>query len=166
MKRVRAKRTLKPFREKVSMKLKILSVDCSACSMGIESGSSYETRSFSDFDVVIIDPESVSQPWSSKVQPEGDGSLWTYSWSDGGFSKTLKDFMDMRKEETRLLLEKTGGIVICFLRDEGPMLNYANSVYDKDKSSFLDRYSWIPSQFREARLSPYFGKNRTSRGRC
>jgi hypothetical protein len=112
---------------------------------------------------LVIDPYQVSELWLEKVEPERDGSLWTYSVADGGFGKNLKAFMDMREEETRLLLEKTGGIVICFLRNEAYFELCLRSS-TKEKHYSLDIYSWVPTQWRlwKAPLSPNFRRKNVS----
>lgn len=134
------------------MKLKILSVDFYLRGAGIRNASFLDAPSFSDYDVVIIDPNPISEFWTSKIRPEDDGSLWSYSLLDGGFGNSLKQFFNNRAEEINLLLSITGGILICILRNKGSILNLASSPYVKDKSSAIARYSWFPN----ARLSPYF----------
>ena len=140
------------------MELKILSVDCPLVGKGIEDTSFYESLSFSDYDVVIIDPSNISDAWVSKIRAGNDGSLITYSDTDGGFSKYLVEIMNMRSQETLLLLNRTGGIVICFLRSNMKVLSYARSSISVE-SSHLSIYSWIPHHFiaKKLVLSPYFG---------
>lgn len=140
------------------MKLRILSIDCPVAGKGIETATFYESPSFSDYDVLIIDPQLIPSAWIGKVQPELDGSLWTYSNTDHGFSKGLKEIMNNRGHETRLLLERTGGIVICFFRYRDTILNVRPSAYHEENASELSKYSWIPLQFGKGRpqLSSYF----------
>lgn len=138
------------------MKLKILSVDCPISGKGIDTSSFYESPSFTDYDVLIIDPQIISDSWLEKITPHSDGSLVTYSNSDGGYSKSLREIMGRRAQETKLLLENTGGIVICFLRDKGIVLNWASSLSEQKHE--VSMYSWIPSTFQRDKyiLSPYF----------
>ena len=143
------------------MKLKILSINCPLTGKGIETSSFYESLSFADYDVLIIDPQTISDVWMKKILPELDGSLWTFSANDKGFSKGLKEVMDNRADETRLLLERTGGIVICFFRYKDTVLHFSSGSYRKENALEISKYSWIPSQFGKGipYLSPYFNHN-------
>jgi len=125
------------------MRFKVLAVDFHIPRNDITNVSFYNAPSFSDYDVVAIDPINVSDVWEN-VTPEKDGSLSVYSESDAGFSKKLVTIMERRAEETKLLLEKTGGIVVCFLRQKGPILNYKS--YYHEYTRFIHRYSWLPSR--------------------
>lgn len=121
------------------MNLKILSVDFHLTGNSVTNASFYDVLSFSDYDVVVIDPISISDAWKN-VEPTSDGSLLVYSKVDQGFSKRLVKTMEQRAEETKLLLEKTGGIVICFLRQKGTVLKYESDRYIYS----IHRYSWLP----------------------
>jgi len=128
------------------MKFKILAVDFPIVGKGITNASFYYAPSFSDYDAVIIDPIKVSDAWKN-IAPEKDGSLLVYSDRDNGLSKMLVAFMEQCVEETKLLLEKTGGIVVCFLRQKGPILSYKFkfSFIDNEYAKSIHRYSWLPS---------------------
>jgi len=123
------------------MKFKVLTVDFHIPGNDITNFSFYEAPSFSDYDVVIIDPISVSDAWKN-VTPREDGSLLVHSNWDRGFGKTLVTIMEQRAEETKLLLEKTEGIVVCFLRQKEPILKYKSGEYIYS----IHRYSWLPSR--------------------
>ncbi|MBE0426224.1 MAG: hypothetical protein IBX72_06220 [Nitrospirae bacterium] len=125
------------------MKLKILSVDFPVEGKGIENYSFYEAPAFSDYDVVIIDPQNISGLWN-KIKPERDGSLHTYTSQDGGFGKRLTSSMSRKKDELRSLLKITEGIVVCILRNQGHKLK----LYEGYNSWTIDRYSWLPIGFR------------------
>jgi len=124
------------------MKFKVLAVDFHMTGKNITNASFYNASSFSDYDVVVIDPINISDAWKN-VKPGRDGSLLVYSNSDQGFSKALVEIMEQRAEETRLLLEKTEGIVVCFLRQNESVLDYCKSSYSGYTSS-IHRYSWLP----------------------
>lgn len=126
------------------MKFKILSIGFYLDEKGIINESFYTAPSFSDYDVLIIDPIKISEEWKD-IKPQHDGSLLTYHSIDGGFSKNIKEIMEQRADETKLLLEKTGGIVICFLREKGLVLNCKEESYDRYPVK-IHRYSWLPSQ--------------------
>jgi len=123
------------------MKLKILGVNFAN---EIFENISFDNRiSFTDYDVVIIDPKPILNSWLYKANPHSDGSRWLYTGSDGGLSKSLIKLMAERMEEVRLITEKNQGIVICFLRDKGKELNCAPFQYSK-KFSTINIYSWLP----------------------
>lgn len=137
------------------MKLKILSVDCAVSGKGIETTSFYQSASFSDYDALIIDPETISTIWTDKVSPRQDGSFWADKDRDGGFCNRIIGMMSMRSDETILLLNNTGGIVVCFLRNRGAVLNY----YLTNTTREVSKYSWIPTFWKKPKLSPYFRHN-------
>ena len=122
------------------MKFKVLAVDFYIVGENITSASFYNASSFFDYDAVVIDPINVSDAWKN-VQSREDGSLRVYADLDKGFSKTLIAIMEQRTEETKLLLEKAGGIVVCFLRRKEPVLNYKPSY--SPYQNFIHRYSWL-----------------------
>lgn len=124
------------------MKLKILSVGLSLPDKEIENASFYDPLSFSDFDVLMIDPKNIPEIWEGKIPPRNDGTLWVDARSDSGFSKELKELMDRRAKEVRLLLEYTGGIVVCFLRGKGVGLD----CYFREREYTMEAniYNWLP----------------------
>lgn len=145
------------------MKLKILSVDCPVTAKGIETFDFYTSPSFSDYDAVIIDTYKISEEWTQKIRAGKDGTLWTYEEYDGGYGDNVLKIMNGRSEETLLLLEKSAGIVICFLRIKGVVLNY---FLRKGTTRELSRYSWIPTVWgKTGYISPYFKhKRRVGKG--
>jgi hypothetical protein len=110
--------------------------------------SFYESPSFTDYDVVIIDPERIYTKWwfNKNVVKYDNGTIWSYSNENSGFSSSLMEFMRRRAEEVSLLLEKTGGIVVCFLRDKHTPLYCASNIHEPKtgKYSVIHTYSWIP----------------------
>jgi len=123
------------------MKFKVLAIDFRVVGGNVTNASFYNASSFSDYDVVIIDPISISDAWKN-IKPTSDGSLLVYASADQGFSKGLARTMERRAEETKLLLEKAGGIVICFLRQKGTVLKYKTDRYIHP----IHRYSWLPRE--------------------
>lgn len=153
------------------MRLKILSIDSPIIDERIIQSSFFKSSSFADYDVLIIDPHDISNVWepNSHIVKDGDGSLWSYSLNDGGFSKSLNGIMRQRAEEVQLLLEKTGGIVVCFLRNIGTVLNYTSHEYNKGNRSIIHLYSWIPTKefsYFYKRHNPHSNKVETVEGRC
>lgn len=138
------------------MKLKILAVNCLANRKGIVALDFYQSPSFSDYDALIIDPQNISEDWTEKIGANKEGVLWTYKGLDGGYGAALLGIMSQRSEEILLLLEKTGGIVICFFRDRGVVLNYHSGSGSSNKE--ISRYGWIPPVWGKEgyKLSPYF----------
>ena len=121
------------------MKFRVLAVDFHVVGENVTNVSFHDLWSFSDYDVIVLDPINISNKWRL-IRPRKDGSLLTYSDFDKGFSKGLVETMERRAEETKLLLEKTGGIVICFLRQKGTVLKCKFSGYIR----WIHRYSWLP----------------------
>lgn len=132
------------------MKLKILSVDFYIEGQGITNTSFWEAPSFSDYDVIVIDPMRIPEIWTSRITPKDDGTLWSYSLFDKGFGNSLKNFLARKTQELNLLFDVTGGILICTLRQKGQILRLSSSPRG-DNSSTIDRYGWFPS----SRLYPY-----------
>lgn len=122
------------------MKLKILSVDFPLGGQGIENASFWNASSFSDYDVVIVNPEKISEIWTSHIKPEHDGSLMTDCYFDQGFGNKLNDFFERRRQESSLLLHKTGGLLICLLRGRGQQLKLKRNPHEWT----VDKYSWLP----------------------
>ncbi len=123
------------------MKLKILSVDFPLEGQGIENASFWDAPSFSDYDVVIINPSQISETWTKRIKPEADGSLSTFCALDKGFGNFVNNFFSKRREETSLLLRVTGGILICILKEKGQKLYLSHG----NESWSVDKYSWLPS---------------------
>ncbi len=123
------------------MKFKVLAVDFPVVGGNVTNASFYNASSFSDYDVVVIDPISISDAWKN-VELMSDGFLLDYSNVNQEFTKRLVKAMEQRAEETKLLLEKTGGIVICFLRQKGTVLKCKSGRYIHS----IHRYSWLPRE--------------------
>lgn len=100
-------------------KLKILSAGYEAGKdnkYGIIDGHLCQKESFSEYDVLIIDPTNMD------------------IISDSAYLNLLKEYLKRRPEEIKLLLERTGGIVICFLRKK---MFVAEPIH---------RYTWLPQK--------------------
>jgi len=129
------------------MKIRILSVDCLKGASGIEFHSFYGAMSFVDYDVLIIDPEHIPYRWlldTAFLKRYPNNTIWAYADYDNGLSYELKGSMARRDRETRLLLMKTAGIVLCFLRNRGELLYCAQNTNSAKNYSTLHRYSWLP----------------------
>lgn len=126
------------------MKYRVLSVDVRLRDKRIENSFFSEASAFSDYDVVVIDPESVSSQWYS-VKSGKNGGVYLYSDSDGGLGRQISQLIQRRAEETELLLQKIGGVLICFLRGQGQILERRIvRGYAQYDSQYIHRYSWIP----------------------
>ena len=127
------------------MKIKILAVDFPLIGSDVTAGSFYNANSFSDYDVLVIDPADISKTWEDSIRPHSDGSLDTAFSVDGGFGKYLLAVMETRKRETKLLLNVTGGIVICFIRSSGkPLKLFDSDSYPRSSKGRIHSYSWLP----------------------
>ena len=128
------------------MKVKILSVGRNFEDDRIDYGSFFNYKSFSDYDVLIIDPVVIDRQWinSGHVVKYPNGTIWSFSDNDYRFGSQIKDSMSQRSQEVDLILKVTSGIVICFLRDFGTRLITTNNKFKTDKKEYFDRYSWLP----------------------
>ena len=145
------------------MKLKILSVGFRLASRNIQNVSFYEAPSFSDYDVVLIDPSGVSSAWEG-LAPQADGTLLTHSLYDSGFGMGLTNMMARRAEEAKLLLVVTKGILVCLLRQKGPILNFTRYIGSTKYAQEISRYTWLPSReytHLHERVDTFDGKMRT-----
>lgn len=124
------------------MRFKILAVDFELKGKNIDQISFSNKSSFTDYDVVIIDPYKIFAT-ISHMALKSNGSVEV----DSDFGKSYSITMGRRAEETKLLLEKAGGIVVCFLRAKEPILRYI--LRYKFKNDYIENvhcYSWLPSQ--------------------
>ena len=79
---------------------------------GIINGNLWQQESFSEYDVLVVDPISM------------------HIFDNLTNRDTVKIYVQRRPEELKILLERTGGIVICFLREKRS-----------------NRYVWLPSRY-------------------
>jgi len=128
------------------VKLRILWVDVPLKHERVEMGSFRTADAFSDYDVVVIDPAEISAIWSG-LQAEANGRIRLYAHRDGGTGKALSELMQRRSDETKMLLERVGGILICFLRRKENVLERAG--VRGGTLDYIDLYSWIPTRFYE-----------------
>lgn len=130
-----------------TMKLRILSCDVPLQHGQFEKNSFWNSDAFSDYDIVITDPQKVSHPWED-LEPDIYGRRKMVMGRDRGVGQEISEFMDRRSCEIEMLFEKTGGILVCLLREKGPVLerHRLGSLHSFEN---LDRYSWIPKSFLE-----------------
>jgi hypothetical protein len=104
-------------------------------------------QSFSDFDVVIIDPKDLSSLWYRKSKTAPSGYLYTNTQEDGGFGRCTLSLLDRRKKEIENVLKVIPGIVICYLRKHESLLDiiYQGSYIHPTEHKYLDIYSWLPT---------------------
>ena len=98
--------------------------------------------SLSAFDVVYIDPVSISRRWSEDIAPGPDGVRRTDPQRDRGFGRTMAGWMARRRVEANDLLKRGGGILVCRLRTRGEPLEITDNEAPAER---IDRYSWLPS---------------------
>lgn len=124
------------------MKLRILSCDVPLQHGQFEKKSFRNSDAFSDYDIVIIDPQEVSHSWGD-LSPDGYGCRKMIVGQDAGIGQSISEFMNRRSSETEMLFERTGGILVCLLREKGPVLE-RHTLGSLHSFENLDRYSWIP----------------------
>ena len=126
-------------------KLKILNIYTSAHHETFENYDFWNAPSFTDYDVIIIDPQYISEFWE-KTKPSSDGIRRTYTNEDGGFGAYVLNFVVRRQNELISLLNNTNALLICFLRKPFNPL-YIITPHSQGKyESIIDIYSWIPEK--------------------
>jgi hypothetical protein len=125
------------------MKPKILSVNYPLNGNGITIGDFFNAPSFCDFDAVIVDPVSIPDMWSHIKQQDYEGNQVTCQGTDKGFGYKLGQTFDARRNETALLLNN-GGVLVLFIRKYDRPLFY-NNVGRRETLRVFDSYSWLPS---------------------
>lgn len=128
------------------MKIKILSIN-RRLEHDLFINDDFSTApSFSDFDVVIIDPQGLKYLWTTgQVKRLLDGSYYTDARNDGGFGVKKISLFNDRRIELEKLLKVSGGILICYLREREIGLNINHIGGFGISKKFLDNYSWLPS---------------------
>ncbi|MBN1446135.1 MAG: hypothetical protein JW957_08545 [Candidatus Omnitrophica bacterium] len=134
-------------------KLRFLNVGCGWFSnkdknVIVHNANATITTSFSDYDVVIIDPLFIpKQLWLGRVK-YNNGKLFTDRDNDGGLGNSLISLFETKREETKILIEQSGGRIICFARLINSSLYVASRNFP---SVYLNEYSWLPDSY-----EPYF----------
>ena len=122
------------------MKIKILSLGINLEHDLFVNSNFVEAPSFADFDVVIIEPQGLSQIWTTKALKTQAGNYFTDTSRDGGYGKHVFQLFEMRKRQIVKLLTSTQGLLICYLR------NLERSLHIKfsGRTEQLNIYSWLP----------------------
>jgi hypothetical protein len=126
------------------MKIRILSVNKQLDNKLITKAGFQDTISFSDFDVVVIDPLGLSGLWTadSRTAMYRSGERFTDLEVDLGFGSDLRSLFIRRQEEIGQVLEVSQGVVVCYFRNiETPLtLRSGNRGLLK-----LHNFSWLPA---------------------
>jgi len=129
------------------MKLKVLSINKQLEHKLIENGDFETAPTFSDFDVLIIDPKGFSSMWTQNVRVNRDtaGICFTDPRTDLGTGNQILNIFKKRREEIEKLLTISQGIVICYLRNPEDILNITHTLYGvRTAREVLNIYSWLP----------------------
>jgi hypothetical protein len=124
------------------MEIRSLALDWSLDGPDLRRDDFFGRLSLSSFDVVCIDPVSISRRWCEEVAPGPDGVRRTSSDRDRGFGRTMSAWMLRRRVEASDLLKRGGGILVCRLRARGESLEVTTGDGPPER---IDRYSWLPS---------------------
>ncbi|MGB2982274.1 MAG: hypothetical protein WBC63_00245 [Candidatus Bipolaricaulia bacterium] len=124
------------------MQIRSLTLDWPLDAPNLHRDSFFGRPSLSAFDLVFIDPVSVSRHWTEDIAPEADGFRRTNPERDRGFGRTLAAWMTRRRTEAGDLLKRGGGILVCRLRTRGESLEIVGSESPGER---IDRYGWLPS---------------------
>jgi len=81
------------------MRFKVLSINKTMDHEAISTGHFIGAPSYTDYDVVIIDPKGLSSIWTSQLTKNGDGAYRIDSRHDEGFSFDILNVFNSRKEE-------------------------------------------------------------------
>jgi len=127
------------------MKLRVLSVGCYLAHDDIANHNFKDAPAFFDFDVVVIDPECVSELWAGQTERQKGYDVIPWDSRTGGGTSTEASMLIRRGEMSRFL--SSGRLLVCILR--GPDFVYVRQYYDdtpdpKEEQRWLDRYSWLP----------------------
>jgi hypothetical protein len=124
------------------MEIRFLALDWPLDRADLHRDGFFGRTSLSAFDVVCIDPVSISRTWCEEMAPEPDGVRRTNPDRDRGFGRTMSGWMARRRMEANDLLKRAGGILVCRLRTRGESLEIVGSDGPPER---VDRYSWLPS---------------------
>ena len=108
----------------------------------IERTDFFSAPSLASADTVFIDPEGISDHWSTQFPTEKDGRRCTYTQYDRGFGHVLVNLMAKRRTEASDLMLKAGGLILCRLRPRGEALNV---ISQNARNTQINRYSWLPN---------------------
>jgi hypothetical protein len=123
------------------MRTRILSVNGTIKHDSIEMDSFEAAASFSDYDILIINPRSILPRLYQKPSLfYSDGSYQTDGRSDRGHGQALISLFEKRKAEITNLLGISQGLVICYLRKKEQQLGVSTMT----GHTYLDNYSWLP----------------------
>jgi len=123
------------------MRTKILAVGKMINAEGIKNDNFESAASFSDYDVLIIDPRNILPKLyrgPSRFNP--DGKYHTDGRFDHGHGMGLISLFAKRISEIGRLLNISQGLVICYLRKKEAEL----VVQTHGGMTALDNYSWLP----------------------
>jgi hypothetical protein len=136
------------------MRLRTLLIGVESQNPEIENvQSSFEAPSLFDFEIVIVDVDSVfPADWRKKIPMDEYRSvdLNAGHWFRKGLQKLQK--------ETELLMQK-GGMLICLLRPmRGVKWQWFDSSERRDRTEFENNYDWIPIENLDGHIVSGFGR--------
>jgi hypothetical protein len=128
------------------MKIKVLSINKILKHDLFINDDFRSAPSFSDFDVVIIDPQGLQYLLTGGfVTKSLDGSYHIDARKDLGFGVGMITLFRNRRIELENFLKVSGGILICYLREKESGLNIDHIGGFGVSTKFLDNYSWLPN---------------------
>lgn len=124
------------------MKLKVLSVGRHLEHDLIEQASFEGAKVFTDYDVLIVDPDAVRDLWAD-VTPRDDGTLFTDLVMYKGIGRRVQAMIERRTEECIALL-RSGGLIVLYLRPLGHVLNIRKTLSGEPYQDFhYSIYTWL-----------------------
>lgn len=96
------------------MKLRILSVDLNLDNDQITNEGFFNSPSFHDFDIVVIDPLGIANFLSEQDHKYKDGFL-TLDYDSKGTNKWIRNAISQRRRDTEQFLS-LGNLLVCILR--------------------------------------------------
>ncbi len=124
--------------------MRILSVGWDVRGLGPAVEGLADAECLAEYDVVLLDPESVSALWRPHAQLEPDGVWRLHQGRDGGLSRALENLLSSRRTELEALLERVGGTVVFRVRAPGPSVEVVlpgGAARQVDARSILPRLS-------------------------
>jgi len=123
------------------MNSRLLAIEWTLAHESLTRDGFFDAPSFSSYDAVLIDPQSIAGHWAS-VGIDGSGDRRTHRGHDLGLGRAVSVIMARRRREASDLLLKAGGTLVCRLRPRSWPLHILS---DDGPSERIDRYSWLPS---------------------
>jgi len=100
-----------------------------------------DADSLAEYDVVLLDPETLSSLWRPHAQLEADGVWRIHQGRDGGLVRAIERLLSARRVELEALLRRVGGSVVVRASAPGPPVEL---VFARGGNRQVDARSVLP----------------------